>query len=56
MTDIEDDRRLVEAIRRERGRLTRRELMRKYDVSERVLTRLIAQYELAFRRDPAIPL
>ena len=55
MTDIEHDRAVVEAMRRERGRLTRRELSRKYCVSERVLTRLITQYELAFKRDPAIP-
>jgi hypothetical protein len=55
MTDIEDDRVVVEAIRRERGRLTRRELRAKYQLSPQLLDRLVRQYGLAFKADPGGP-
>ena len=50
--DIDDDRKLVEAIRRERGKLTRNALMVKYHISLKLLKRLIAEYSLSVAPDP----
>jgi hypothetical protein len=55
MSDIEHDRAVVEAIRRERGRLTRRELRAKYQLSPQLLDRLVRQYGLAFKADSGGP-